>query len=55
MAGAAVRAGFTPLHKLQEGVRLPSRYQYTRFPAPLHATRGFPGGAGPRELGTVSP
>ena len=53
LAGAAVRAGFTPLNLFQEGVRLPSRYQYTRFPAPLHATRGFLGGAGLRELGAV--
>ncbi len=43
LAGAAVRAGFTPLLQLQEGVRLPSRHQYTRFPAPLHATRGLLG------------
>ena len=41
LAGAAVRAGFTPLLQLQEGVRLPSRHQYTRFPAPLHASAGF--------------
>ena len=54
LAGAAVRAGFTPPTSLQEGVLLPSRYQYTRFPAPLHATRGFLGGVGPRELGAVS-
>lgn len=53
LAGAAVRAGFTPPTLFQEGVRLPSRYQHTRFPAPLHATRGVLGGAGLRELGAV--
>lgn len=41
LAGAAVRAGFTPLLLFQEGVRLPSRYQYTRFRAPLHALAGL--------------